>query len=132
AYSVGVPAALAAWRRLLAPAGWLVLSELCWREGARSAEAAAFWQREYPDMGDVTQLEARCAAAGYAVRGGFWLPDDAWAAYYGPLEAAVPAVRARHPQAEAQAALDDIGREIALWRRFGGEFGYRFVVAQRG
>ena len=50
AYAVGVERALAAWRPLLRPDGFVVFSECCWIASGPPAECAAFWADAYPAM----------------------------------------------------------------------------------
>lgn len=130
AYSVGLAEAFAAWRPLVGPGGWLACTELCWRGPDRPAAAQAFFEIEYPAMGEPAQVEALLAAHGWAPRARFWLPDEAWAAYYGPLRAALPGARARHPSPEAQAALDALAAEAALYDAHGSAYGYAFFIAE--
>ena len=65
AYIIGVPAALAAWRPLLAPGGRLAFSEAVWLTDAPAPRAAALFAG-YPAMTDVAGVRAWIAAAGLA------------------------------------------------------------------
>jgi SAM-dependent methyltransferase len=127
AYSVGVEAALSAWRPLAAPGARLAFSDAVWLTGAPSPAAEAFWA-EYPDMTDVAGTRARVAAAGWRPVGDFVLPEAAWENYYRPLAARLAALVEAHG-AEVP-VLAEHAREIALRREHGGEYGYAFFVAE--
>jgi hypothetical protein len=72
---------------------------------------------------DAAALEARVAASGYAVRDAFWLPQSAWADYYGPLARRLEGL----PDSDLVRGFRD---EIAVWHAHGDDFGYRLVVAE--
>ena len=128
-YGPGIPAALAGWRRALAPGGRAAFSHLCWTGRARPGPAAAFWAEEFPGIGDIADAEAQIAAAGWRNLARWTLGPGAWEAYYGPLEARLDALSpgANRDLAEAIAAHR---AEIDVWRVHGDSFGYVvFVVA---
>lgn len=122
-YAMGVAAALAAWRRHLAPGGRVAFTDLCLRGEAAPPEVAAFFGAEGVPLRGEAGLIAEAAAAGYRVETTFWLPDTAWEAYYGPLERRIAAL-APGADPETRALLDGFGAEIDLWRRHGASFGY--------
>jgi SAM-dependent methyltransferase len=125
-YTIGIVAALRAWRGHLRPGGRVAFSDLCWTGADRPAEAVAFWEAEGLDLTDAAGLEAQVADAGWQVLGAFWLGQGAWAAYYEPLAARLDDL------ADATGEMADVvagfRREVALWRRHGASFGYRMVV----
>lgn len=132
-YFIGLPEGLAAWRRLLRPGGWIAVTEPCWLKPREALPQGALdnWA-EYPAMATVQELEAVPARAGYRLAGSFVLPPAAWEAYYGPMQARVDVVRARH--AGDAAALAEVARhqaEIDAYRAFGDCFSYLFLVMQR-
>lgn len=127
AYGPGVTAALAAWRRHVAPGGAVAFSDCLWRKARPAAAAQAFWAEEYPQMQDLPGHLARIEAAGYRTLGACWLGDAAWEAYYGPLAARVTDLR---PGADAEMTevLDATQAEIDLWRAHGADYGYYLCV----
>ncbi|MFG2981477.1 GNAT family N-acetyltransferase [Streptomyces sp. NPDC048258] len=126
AYVIGFAAALARWRRLLAPGGTIVLTECEWTVGEPSAGARAFWDKECPLRSTAGNIAA-AQAAGYRVLGVHHLPDSDWAEYYGPL-----AERVRdHPGAgnpATEAALAATREELDVRARHGHEYGYTGYV----
>ena len=122
-YHLGVGAALAAWRAHLAPGARVAFSDLCLTGPAPAPAVTAFFAAEGVTLREAAALEAEVRAAGYRIADAFWLPTEAWAAYYLPLERRLDGL----PENAVARGFRD---EIALWRAHGGDFGYRLVVAQ--
>lgn len=133
AYSMGVGAALKAWKPFLKPGGFLAFSDLCWVRADPSAEARAFFAAEYPDMRDVPATLALMRAAGLTPLGHFTLDEAAWwDDYYTPLEAKLPAMKAKYAGDEAAlAVVAQSEAEIALRRDRPGDYGYEFFIGRR-
>lgn len=130
AYLMGVDAALREWRRLLAPGGVLVLTELVWTTDTPAEPTRAFWAEAHPAMRDEPAIRAAADAAGYDVVGTRLLPEsDWWEEYYGPLERRIDAWP--DPDAETAAALAANRAEIELRRAHPGDYGYLAVVLRR-
>jgi SAM-dependent methyltransferase len=125
AYLIGVDAALAAWRPLLAPGGTVVLTDASWTTPDPSPAARTFWSEGYPAMRDTAATVTAAEAAGWTVLATYLLPDTDWAAYYGPLAARVAELRERGAD---PAAVDEVAREIELRDAHGGDYGYTAYV----
>ncbi|MFD7627461.1 GNAT family N-acetyltransferase [Streptomyces sp. NPDC059851] len=130
AYVLGFDAALARWKRLLAPGGTLVLTECEWTTDEPSAGARTFWDPHYALRSTARNIAA-AQAAGYRVLGVHHLSDSDWAAYYGPLAARADEVEASagpDPDPATAAALAGAREEIAVRARHGHEYGYTGYV----
>ncbi|HEY8574389.1 class I SAM-dependent methyltransferase [Phenylobacterium sp.] len=129
AYIVGLPRALVAWKPLLKPGGYLVLSEPVWLKPKRPPDAAANWA-EYPAMTDVEGVRIIARAEGYEVVGDFVLSEEAWwTNYYGPLEARIAELRPRYGSDEVASGVVDAAQfEIDCYRRHADAFGYLMLV----
>lgn len=125
AYNIGFATALERWKRLLAPGGVLVASEVEWTAEHPSAGVRAFWDPQYP-MGTRTSNCAAAVAAGYDVLGARLQPDSDWDEYYGPLGVRADTADPTLPgMAEALAMTRE---EIEVRRRHGTEYGYTGYV----
>ena len=129
AYIMGVEQALSQWRKLLTDSGFMVVSDLVWLTDNPSQEAVAFWEGEYPDMQTIEKRLSQMRQAGFDVIDHFTLSEQAWHDYYQPLKARVAEVQASMPNSNA---IADIEREIAIYERYLGEFGYHMFVLRKG
>src|SRR5210317_493897 len=94
---MGFEKALAEWKRLLKPGGYIAVSELVWLQPDAPTELAAFFGSEYPAMTNVEANLRTIRACGYDLGGHFTLPDAAWwEHYYTPLQAKLPSLRERY------------------------------------
>ena len=121
-----MPAALAAWRRLLAPGGRLAFSEAVWLTDTPAPRARALFAG-YPAMTDVAGVRRVDRRGRLAARRRLPRVRAAWDNYYGPLAARLG--RARAPQHGPAPAFDEAREEIAVRRAHGGDYGYAFFVA---
>lgn len=132
AYSIGFDAALAAWRCLARPGGYLVVSELSWFRPDPPEEIAVFWSRHYPGIRSIEANIAAARGAGFACVGSLRLPAAAWNRYHAPLQRRLPAFRRAHARdPDAQAVADTTAQEISLMDRYGDFCGYAFFVLRR-
>ncbi len=132
AYIMGFAAAVEAWRRLLRPGGFLVVSDLVWLLADPPAEAVAMWAEEYPAMCDVETRIAEVRQAGLTYLNSVPIPEAGWwDDYYTPLAAKLPALKdAWQGDADALAIIDATEREIDTRRRFGASYGYVLFAAR--
>lgn len=125
AYVMGFDAALAAWRRLLAPGGVLVLTEAEWTTPHPPRGAREFWDAAYPAMRTTADNVHAALAADWTVAATYLLPDTDWAAYYDPLGARIDEL-ARHGL--PRSALGPVAEEIDVRRAYGDSYGYTGYV----
>jgi SAM-dependent methyltransferase len=132
-FIIGVEAGLKEWRRLLRDGGTLAFTEACWLRDERPAELERFWLEAYPDIRSIEETVERIERHGYSPTGHFVLPEsDWWESYYTPILEKLPALREKH-KADGQ-ALEVIGmteREIDMYRRYAGWYGYVFFIAEK-
>ncbi|MFF8841251.1 GNAT family N-acetyltransferase [Streptomyces sp. NPDC015127] len=138
AYSIGFDTALAAWRRLLAPGGALVLTECEWTAEPPPQPSAwevppaarALWDRHYR-LRTTAENCAAASAAGYTILSVYRQPESDWDEYYGPLAAradaaapAAPGMAEVPPQpAASEAPPAGTREEIVMRREHGVEYG---------
>lgn len=125
AYIMGVERALSGWRTHLSEEGYLVISDLVWLVKKPHSEAQTFWNGEYPDMQRVEVRLNQMQKAGFKVIDHFTLSEQAWSNYYQPLKLRVTGLKNNMPES---LAITDIEREIDIYERFLGEFGYQFFI----
>ncbi len=133
-YIIGFDRGLAAWRRLLKPGGYLVVSEASWFRPDPPDELAEFWAEGYPGMRSLEANAAAAKAKGWEVVAAFHLPETGWTeGYYAPLRERLTEFRRRHAdddEALGVAAMTE--REMELFETYSDHYGYAFYVLRRG
>ena len=131
-YIMGFRAGLEAWRPLLAPGGYLAVSEATWLKPEAPEACRTFWDAGYPAMTDIPANIATTGEAGFRDIGHFALPATDWWAYYDAVSRRIDELEQRHGgDAEALAVLAEERQEIELYRRYSDWYGYVFYVMQR-
>lgn len=128
AYIMGVTKALKEWKAFLEDGGILVFSDLVWLTNSPSEEVAAYWEKAYPEMATVDERVKQSETEGYEVVDSFTLNEEAWSAYFEPLQARVNSVK---DEMMGSPALKDIEGELASCRQYPDEFGYQMFVLRR-
>jgi len=127
-FCVGWEEGLKAWKALVRPGGFMVLTEAVWFTEDPPAKARAAWERWNPAMGTMTQCAAVAEAAGLEVVDSFPLPPAGWWEYYEPLEQRCHACGDDPTLAETIATVQE---EIAVYRECGESYGYGFFVFRK-
>ncbi len=130
AYFLGLENALAQWRGLLRPGGFVVISHVAWFKVDPPPALRAFWEEEFPEIDTDAGNQAAIAGAGYTLVNHFVLAPEAWwPHYYRPMAAVIAAMRGQYAENEAvQTILAAFEREIDMHRRYGDYYGYYFYV----
>lgn len=130
-YIMGFDAALTYWKQFVKPKGYLVISEAVWLREDNPGELQSFWKEAYPAMRNTEKNIIAIKEKSYTLVGNFVIPESDWNIFYDELEVHVqnlPPALLNEPYAEDILAL--IHREIQLYRRFRGHYGYEFYVIQ--
>lgn len=133
-FIMGFAKGLTAWRRLLKPGGYVVVSEFCWMQDDPPAEVREIFLDDdaEADVGDVAARREAVAASGYRLLADFVLPAAGWrSSYYAPLGARLAEFRREHAgDPEALAVADRCQHEIDVYQKHPDAFGYVFFVMQ--
>lgn len=131
-YAVGFIEALAAWRRLLRPGGYIVVNEAVWLTDTPPEAAREFWSEAYPRMATVEDNQRFLGQAGYQLLEHFVQPASDWQAYYEPLEERLTHWLANYPDDPLAEQVHAMVRyETDLWRNHGESYGYCFYIARK-
>lgn len=124
-YVMGVEEALKSWRPLLKENGFLVYSDLVYLVDSPSQECLDFWSGEYPTMSTVVTSIERAQKLGFEVTQHFSFERSSWANYYDPIKSKLAELQS---ELHGSAALEDLRREVEIYEKFLGEFGYEFFL----
>lgn len=136
AYIMGFDAALEYWKQFIVPNGYLVVSEAVWLQKNNSydipQELLTFWQESYPAMRHSEQNILVISKLGYQLLDRFLIPLNDWDNFYNSLEKHIkhiPHAFSEQPYAKDIFAL--IEREIELFRKYRGYYGYEFYIMRK-
>lgn len=129
-YNVGFDAGLRAWRDLLVPGGYVVVSDLSWLVDDPPGEVQTFWRAAYPGMRTVAANAAACAAAGYRWLGSVCLPDAAWDAFYSAQRERCREWRIGCPTPDEAAVIAEVEEEMRIHASYRATYGYVFYLMQ--
>ena len=133
AYNMGFQNALKSWRALLKPEGYLVVSELVWREKEVPPEIRDYFAKEYPDMKYYEDVYTVIKLSGYEGIDYFPLPSESWwADYYMPTEKKLVETRREYQSnKDARSIFDSFQLEIDMHRKYSKYYGYGFYIMNR-
>jgi SAM-dependent methyltransferase len=132
AYNIGFANALTAWASAIDPGGFAVVSELSWLRAQVPEAVREFFVSGYPGMQSVRQNVAAARGAGYTVLTTYTLPDEAWVeGYYDVLGPRANALL-DHPNPAVRDFAAETVKEIEIFKRSEGSYGYVFYALQRG
>jgi SAM-dependent methyltransferase len=129
-YNVGFDVGLRTWRDLLAPGGYVVVSDLSWLIEDPAQEVQTFWRAAYPGMRTVAANAAACAAAGYRWLGSIRLPDAAWDTFYAAQRERCREWRTAGPTPEQAAVIAEVEEEMRIHTSYRTTYGYVFYLMQ--
>ncbi len=101
----------------------MVVSEASLLTADPPAEAAAFWQTEYPRISSVDENCGIIADTGYFCLKTITLPRSAWDEFYAPQVELIRRLR--------EGPLTRKEEEIRIQNRYPDAYGYVFYVMQR-
>lgn len=131
-YNTGIGSALRICRRLLRPGGYIAFTDAVWRVDDPPPEIRKSFQRDYPDMGRVKDIEMTIRDCGFRQLGSFFLPDEAWwDEFYSPMERCIAELRGKYAGDEqATDILKQLALEPELHRRYSYSYAYVFFIAR--
>jgi SAM-dependent methyltransferase len=132
-YIMGFEKGVQDWKRFLKPGGYLAVSEISWLTAARPAELEAFWNKEYPEVGTVSEKIRVLETNGYTPVAHFILPPECWIDhYYQPIRQDIPAFLERHAHSEAARQLvEGEQEERAFYEKYQQYYSYGFYIARK-
>ncbi len=131
AYNIGFSTALETWAAALVAGGCAVVSELSWLGSEAPDAVREFFRTGYPDMHTVEHNREVAEQAGYTVLTTHTLPREAWVDGYYDLLAPRAQALLTHADAAVREVAAETIKEIEVFQRSEGSYGYVFYVLQR-
>lgn len=130
---MGFKNALYAWRPLLRPRGYLVISELVWFKEQVPPEIKDYFAEQYPEMKYIHHIHPIIESAGYEELDNYFLPDESWwTDYYTPAEKKIAELRLKHRNnKDAQTVFDSFQMEMDMHRKYSPYYGYAFFIMRK-
>lgn len=130
-FTVGVETALRHWHPILKRGGVAAFTEMVWFGPERPAELAAFINDCYPVMMDPAEILALGLSCGYRLEAQFALPASDWTdEYHAGLAPALDRHRG-NPDPHVQGIIAMCDRELDIFRRYSGVYGYAFTILSK-
>lgn len=131
AYSIGFANALTTWAGSIPVGGFAVVSELCWLDKPAPPAVSEFFQSGYPDMKTVPAIRRLVETTGYRLLTTHTLPPAAWVEGYYDLLGPRAHALLGHEDPAVREAASDIVKEIQIFERSEGSYGYVFFALER-
>lgn len=132
-YIYGFRKALADWKALLKPGGYLVCSHITWLEDTSPEEVKTFWENEYPEITGIEQNVQIIQGEGYTPIDHFVLPDESWwKNYYNPLNRRLNILNQKYRTAKLFRSLIDATKlEMFMFKNYSKYYGYVFFIMKK-
>lgn len=132
-FVMGFAAGLKLCHDLVRPGGCVAATELCWFCPDPPKPCRDFLEGEYPVMTNVEANLDLVRAAGLEPVDHFLLPEVAWTEnFYVPFAVRVAEMRRLHGSDPEKLPLIEMAEaEVENYRKYGGYFGYVFLLARR-
>ena len=132
-FIIGFEKGLQEWKKLLTDKGYMVVSELAWKQLNAPEEIKQYFKQVYPPIKTIDDNLEIIKKAGYKVINHFVLPKESWwTHYYIPIEAKLPTLKQKYKGAkEAAAFLASQELEIEMYRKYSDYYGYGFFIMQK-
>lgn len=132
-YILGLETGLTNWKKFLKPGGYIAVTHISWLKENPPQEPLEFWNEGYPGMKNVEENIKVIKGCGYKCIDYFILPESDWLEnYYSPLEKRIAQLRLKYADDQtALAVLEQIEREIILYKKYCAWYGYVFYIMQK-
>ena len=132
-YFLGFANGLMKCKELLKKHGYLAVTEMVYLLPAPPASLQQFFEKEYPDIGDIQSKLAVIEKADFNLISHFTLPKSSWLDnFYSPMEEAIKLLKKKYTDNEvALRVFEDAQNEINLYNKYSDYFGYEFFIMQK-
>jgi cyclopropane fatty-acyl-phospholipid synthase-like methyltransferase len=132
-YFIGFANGLIKCNELLKEHGYLAVTEIVYSSPNPPAPLKQFFEKEYPDIGDIQSKIDLINRANLNLISHFTLPKSSWLEnFYSPMEEAIMILKKKYSSNEvALQVFEDSQNEINLYKEYSDYFGYEFFIMQK-
>jgi cyclopropane fatty-acyl-phospholipid synthase-like methyltransferase len=132
-YFMGFANGLIKCNQLLKEYGYLAVTEIVYLSPNPPAPLQQFFEKEYPDIGDIQSKCESIHRANLNLISHFTLPKSSWLNnFYSPMEETISILKEKYRNNEvALQVFEDSQNEISLYKEYSDYFGYEFFVMQK-
>lgn len=129
-FIIGIKNGLNNWRRYIKKGGYLVFSDLVWKEQTNDKVLIDYWEQVYPNLLNIDEVIHESQASGYELITHFTLPKESWIkTYLNPMEEELTKVKVKNKDIpEAMETYNEFDRENEMVRKYYGYFVYEFFI----
>ena len=132
-YIMGFEEGVKAWRPLLRPGGFLVVSEISWFTDSRPKDLETYWYGAYSQIDTMQNKSSILERYGFRLVSSFKLPEYCWIEnYYNPIRDYIPEFLEMNKNSSgAKKLVDELTEEIEMYEKYKDFYGYGFYIAQK-
>jgi len=132
-YFMGFADGLMKCKELLKKHGYLAVTEMVYLLPAPPVSLQQYFEKEYPDIGDIKSKLVLIEKADFNLIAHFTLPKSAWLDnFYSPMEEVIKPLKKKYTGNEvALRVFEDVQNEINLYKKYSDFFGYEFFIMQK-
>ncbi len=132
-YNIGFEKGLRHFHDHLKPGGYVAVTEASWFTANPDDEIKTFWQEQYPDIKTVDDNINIIKTCNFELIHNFHVPSITWwTDYYDILiERVKEYKRDQKLNDEAKQVLNETEREIEMFRKYSGQYGYEFYIMRK-
>lgn len=132
-FIIGFEKGIQEWKKYIKKGGYLVVSEISWLRKDIPEEPKNYWEHDYPEIKGITDNMRIIEKQGYLPVGHFVISEKGWwENYYNPLTDRISKLRKKYiNNKEANDRMDNMLREIELYKRYSDYYGYVFYIMRK-
>jgi ubiquinone/menaquinone biosynthesis C-methylase UbiE len=132
-YFMGFQHGLGRCHQIVKKGGYVAVTELVYTSPNPPAPVIHYFEKEYPDIKDITGKIEVIHHEGFRLLSHFTLPESSWLdSYYLPMEAELSRLRDKYQGNEiALGIFEEMKYEIDFYTRYSNYYGYEFFIMQR-
>jgi len=129
-FIIGIKNGLKSWLQYIKNGGYLVFSDLVWKEQTNDKVLIDYWEQVYPNLLSIDEVLHESQITGYEPITHFTLPKESWINnYLEPIENMLSKLKVKYKDIpEAMEIYNEFDHENEMVRKYYGYFVYEFFI----